>query len=197
MHVHLFGTANVNVALIYFPIFIDTQARKTAAAASDGSNENFFSSVSFSTHFFFLSESATASNSTKAFFSYSSGEACIMDEFCSARATYKAQRMMEKLHVVHCHVHNNHDVIYGLESLMEEVHITKTMTMTCFLVLGHLGKYANLPIFFEQGTIKMVGVKYVVGEASYLVQFKFPTYQNKLGFLYRMTQQVLDRSVQK
>ena len=29
-------TANVNVALIYFSIFIDTQARKTAAA-TDGS----------------------------------------------------------------------------------------------------------------------------------------------------------------
>ena len=179
VHVHLFGTlekiANVNVALIYFPIFIDTQARKTAAAASDGSNENFFFLSLFLHSLFFLSESATASNSTKAFFSYSSGEAWIMDEFCWARATYKAQRMMEKLHVVHCHVHNNHDVIYGLESLMEEVHITKTMTMTCFLVLGHLGKYANLPIFFEQGKIKMVGVKYVVGEASYLVQFKMPT----------------------
>ena len=96
----------------------------------------------------------------------------------------KPKGMMEKLHVVHCHVHNNHDVIYGLESLMEEVHITKMLiTMTCFLVLGHLGKYANLPIFFEQGTIKMVGVKYVVGEASYLVQFKSPTFQNNLGFL--------------
>ena len=47
----------------------------------------------------------------------------------------KPKGMMEKLHVVHCHVHNNHDVIYGLESLIEEVHITKTMTMTAAMTM--------------------------------------------------------------
>ena len=107
-----------------------------------------------------------------------------MDEFCSARATYKAQRMMEKLHVVHCHVHNNHDVIYGLESLMEEVHITKTMTMTCFLVLGHLGKYANLPIFFEQGKIKMVGVKYVMLLGRHHISYSSNPLPTKISYAF-------------